>query len=336
MGKVGIVAFVLLGLVAASGHCTTDYLYSGPDQRSAQYEGLRPFWHGFESQGNPSRDDPYRVKTFEVSGAALLNVTTPKGNIEIIASEEHEDVTVELYAEQGFALWSRSSNLDNYMINLFQRGNEIIASVEQKGKSSGWSDGVSFNIKIYTPQSASSELRTMGGHISLKGLKGEQKLRSSGGHLNLADLKGEVKAYTSGGNIDLTDISGSVLAYTKGGSIHADRVKGEMRLKTNAGNITGEELRGYIAASTSAGNIDVEMAHMERGLSLEALAGNVSARVPANTGYNVNMSGTSAEMDFSGNFSGQKSGNLIQGVINDGGININMSSKFGNTTLRLD
>lgn len=286
--------------------------------------------------GHKKADDPLKVKTFKVDGPATLKMFTPSGNIEVESSAAYDEIEVELYVERGFALWSSSKNLDNYHINMLQRGNEIIASVEQKSKSSGWSDGVNFNFKVKAPKELSSELKTLGGHVRLDGMKGDQKLRSSGGHLKLDNIIGNIKAFTSGGHIELNDIQGSVMAYTQGGHIEADGVHGELRLKSNAGNISGGDLRGYIAASTSAGNIEVEMLSMERGLSLESKAGNVTAEIPGNSGYNVYISGTGAELKGDSNFSGERSGNVIKGVVNDGGIKISLSSKFGNALLQLD
>ncbi|MDZ7693520.1 MAG: hypothetical protein U5K69_20780 [Balneolaceae bacterium] len=100
---------------------------------------------------------PYLVKEFVLDGAGILKTYTLSGNIEVQAySTSSNKVRVELYVERGYALWSESRNLDNYRINILQRGNEVIASVEEKKRSRGlFSDKINFNFKIYVPASMS-------------------------------------------------------------------------------------------------------------------------------------------------------------------------------------
>lgn len=277
---------------------------------------------------------PYLVREFTLDGAGILKTFTLSGNIEVQTYASNK-VRVELYVERGYAIWSQSRNLDNYRINVLQRGNEVVASVEERKRSGGlFGDKISFNFKIYVPEHMSSELRTLGGNIQLRGLTGDQMAKTSGGNIILHDLKGKIGAYTTGGRIEIRNNSGTIFAQTEGGDITADRAEGELRLRTAGGNITSEHISGSFIARADAGNIHGQFYELGQGISMETSAGNIYAELPRNIGVDLTATGSLINVTDLQNFEGRKTERTIEGRLNDGGIPVQLRTSSGNITLK--
>lgn len=281
-------------------------------------------------------DNPYMTKEFDISGSGLLKIFTIAGNIEIVPSSSANKVKVELYLDRGFAFWSNTKNLDNFRITMLQRGNEIVASVEQKKReTSFFSDQMTFSFRVYVPESMSTELKTLGGNIDLRNVHGNQSIKTSGGNITLTDIKGHLQAYTAGGNIDITDSRGTIYAITDGGNISLDRNSGEIRLKTNGGRIISERISGSMLAKVGGGDIRADFISVGEGIDLETSAGNIHLEVPGHVGYELLLRGTEIQFAETDQVHGEVRGGRIEGMYKDGGPPINLNTNAGTVTLRI-
>ena len=280
-------------------------------------------------------DKPYLVKEFTVDGAGILKTYTLAGNIEVQSVSNTNSVRVELYVERGYAIWSESRNLDNYRINILQRGNEIIASVEEKKRSTGlFSDRVNFNFRIYLPERMSTELKTMGGNIRLSNVRGDQMVKTSGGNIELNNLTGKVGAYTSGGNIRIERSIGTLFAQSDGGNINIDHSEGEMRVRTAGGDITTQHTRGTFIARADGGNIKGHFTEVGQGISMETGVGNIVVELPGEAGYDITASGSDINFRPTGNFSGTLNARNVEGSLNSGGISVVLRTSSGTVTIK--
>lgn len=277
---------------------------------------------------------PYLTREFEVDGPGILKVFTLAGDIEVERVADSQKVRVELYVDRGFAFWSNTKNLDNYRITTLQRGNEIVASVEQKGKETGFfSDQMKFSYKIYLPASMSTELKSSGGHIKVSGVTGEHLIKTSGGNIDIYEVQGKIAAYTAGGNIDIYASEGTIYAQTEGGNLTIEQSNGELRLKANGGQIRAEQISGSMLAKVEGGDIRADFLHVSQGISLETTAGNIDLRIPGDEGYDLFLRGTRVRIPDTRFFEGTKRTNQVDGTINDGGATINIVTEHGTITL---
>ena len=281
-------------------------------------------------------DNPYMTKEIEVSGSGILKIFTVAGNIEILPSSSAKKVKVELYLDRGYAFWSNNKNLDNFRITMLQRGNEIVGSVERKKReTSFFSDQMTFSFRVYVPESMSTELKTLGGNIELRKVRGNQSIKTAGGNIKLSDINGHMQAYTSGGNIDITGSKGTIYAQTEGGNISLDRNSGEIRLKTNGGRIISERISGSMLAKVGGGDIRADFMQVSEGISLETSAGNIHLEVPARFGYELLLQGTEINFDGRDEVHGEVRAGRIEGTYKDGGPLINLSTNAGAITFRI-
>ncbi len=281
--------------------------------------------------------DPYQVKEFTMDGPGMLKVFTLNGNIEVETVANSEKVRVELYVDRGYAFWSNTKNLDNYRIIIIQRGTEVVASVEQKTKGAGlFSDQMTFSFKIYIPESMSSELKTSGGHVELRGARGTHTIKTSGGNIDVRNIQGMVRAFTAGGNIDIRSSKGTIFAHTDGGNMNIDDNEGELRLRAKGGWIKAHRISGAMLAQVDGGDIEASFINVSQGISLETTAGDITVFLPGYTGYDISLKGSKVEMDYSESFEGVRRTSIIEGELNKGGATINLITGSGTVTFETE
>jgi hypothetical protein len=244
-------------------------------------------------------NDPYESKFFRVRGTPKINVKTIFGDISVIENPDLGGVQVDLYVERSFSLWSGTRSLDNYRIVMFQRGNQITASIEDRRPGSSRQRGdVRFHFVLQVPLKASTELRSVHGMIKLEGTEGSHFVQNQSGDLLIDGTRGEIRAVSATGNIELTGLSGSIFAKTVNGNIHVDSNSGEVRVRTVTGNIHANDMNGTLVSATTSGNISADFIHVTQGIYMEAVSGDINLTIPAIDGYEIE--GRAMRFDLAG------------------------------------
>lgn len=278
-----------------------------------------------------TKDDPYRVEEFSISGPGKLEVQTSGGHITVEASESNR-VRVEMYVRKnGRELSSSDTDLDDFEIEISKSGNTIKAYA-RRDNGRGWkfwnNNNLSISFVVYTPREMSTDLKTSGGHIETRGVSGNQKISTSGGHLELANLMGTVDARTSGGHIDITDFEGEMNARTSGGHIDVQNAGGSIKLRTSGGHIDLKRISGTVEASTSGGGINADIASVGQFIDLRTSGGNVNISVPAGIGLDLDLKGSRVRTELK-NFSGEVERDEVEGSVNGGGPKISARTSGG-------
>ena len=275
------------------------------------------------------RDKVYRTESFSVSGPTELKVRTSGGYISVEGGTDGE-ITVEMIVKKrGRTITPSDSDLEDFDITIDQRGNEVLASAERK-KSGMWRnrDGISISFKVTTPRDTQTDLSTSGGSLSLSNLEGTQDARTSGGAIRLEDLTGTINARTSGGSINLKRLEGDIEVRTSGGAIRADQLAGTIELRTSGGSISMDQLSGSIDARTSGGSIRGEFTQITDQLTLRTSGGNIKVSVPGDLGMDLKVRGNYVDMPLR-NFTGESKRNRINGEMNGGGVDVELTTSGG-------
>lgn len=281
------------------------------------------------------QEEPYRVESFDLSGAGSLNVQTSGGHITVEGSSDNT-VRVEMYVEKdGQNLLPEDTKLSKWDIEITHSGQKVEAIAKRKNNSwniLGQSNRPSISFVVYTPNKMSSNLTTSGGHIKVRGLSGEQKMKTSGGHIKLSDIKGTVDARTSGGKVTLNNLEGNITARTSGGHMRAENTEGDITLKTSGGHITLKNVGGTVEAKTSGGHITADLSSIRKHANLSTSGGNISINVPAGTGLDLDLHGSYVQYNLD-NFSGEAERNEIEGQVNGGGAKVSARTSGGTVSL---
>jgi hypothetical protein len=281
-------------------------------------------------------DTPYVVKNFKLGSDAKVKVETVGGNIEITGQSSNE-AKVEMYVRGNNSNDDLSESeikqrLENYDVQINQEGNTVNAIVTQK-KSINWNkNGLSISFRLYVPRQVATTLETKGGNIELSGLTGKQEVVTRGGNIDVRKLTGDTRLETAGGNIDIEEFDGKLQVTCSGGNIDLNNAKGEISVKTAGGNITLAGTGGSIEAHTSGGDIRAKITAMEKSLTLSSSGGNITASLPENKGFDVDIRADRVHTNFA-NFKGSLGKEKVQGTVNGGGIPVRMTTSGGNISL---
>lgn len=288
--------------------------------------------------GENERNDPYRSEFFRVRGAPTINIHTISGDIEVIQNSALQGVQIDIYAKQSFSLWSGTRSLDNYRVILQQKGDNIIASVEDKRSSRNYrsDSGVRFSFVIQVPKESSLNLRTAEGKIIASGIVGKQFVQNHSGSIQLSDIQGELRAASTTGTIEIENSSGTIFSKTVGGDLFVRESSGEIRLRTVSGSIYTTGISGTLVAASTSGDIESGFYNISDGVYLETTSGDVELQIPKGPGYSITAEAMRFNFDELEGMNSDKSVRFRNAsvTVRDGEIPVNIKTVAGTVTVR--
>lgn len=280
-------------------------------------------------------------KTFTVSGAGKIRLTTSGGTISVVAGA---DGTVKITAKERIRADSDAEAdelLKDLELKFEQNGNDVSASAKYE-RSSGFHFGswppVQVDFVATVPASYAADVHTSGGSITIGDLAGEVEARTSGGSIKLGKLGGRVDARTSGGNVSLEEARGEVNLDTSGGAIRVGRVAGPADLSTSGGSIHIDSVEEKLRAHTSGGSITAGIVGPLKGdCSLSTSGGSVTVTVDKTAAFHLDASTSGGSVNASGvtiTLEGGKQGrSKLAGDVNGGGSQLKLRSSGGNISV---
>ena len=153
---------------------------------------------------------PTFEKTFEADSINLLDLQNFTGDLELIAHDENT-IKVEIYASVRsiFTFFIYSDPLlefdfDTHDLRFEQSGDTFsIYAKPRYFNVFNWFNFQSTSFRIYIPTRLSSQTKTFGGDVSLKGIGGNHFFETWGGKILAQNTVGNLKGKTMGGKIDL-------------------------------------------------------------------------------------------------------------------------------------
>jgi hypothetical protein len=247
---------------------------------------------------------------------------------------------------------------EDYDMTITVNSHELSAIVKHKHEMDNWDGrhGLNISFKIFVPEAVSTDLHTSGGGIELNNLKGDEKFTTSGGGLELDHLTGTVhgktsgggiqvsncgndidlhtsgggidaknctgtiKLVTSGGGIELDGLNGNITAHTSGGSVDGNHIEGELVTSTSGGGIELRDMNCSLEASSSAGDLNAQMTGVGKYLKLHTSSGSIDLKLPANKGFDLNLSAEQISDNIASGFNGTWNKRSVNGSVNGGGI----------------
>lgn len=317
---------------------------------------------------------PYLTKSLNNESVKNVEVETSGGSISVTGVNAAAETKVEVYVTSNRGRDDLSKDeiekrLQQYDLSVSVSNNKLTAIAKPKERNMDWEKGLSISFKVFAMKTASTDLSTSGGSISLTNLTGDQKFRTSGGSLHVDNLGGKVDGMTSGGSIhvensrddielttsggsitarncngnlqlvtsggslSLKDLKGNIKAETSGGSVNGRNISGELITETSGGGIHLFEMACSLEASNSGGSIDIEMKELGKYLKVSNSGGSVDLQLPKNKGVDLDLSGGRIKTDQLGNFDGKVEDDRLQGKLNGGGVPVRVRSSSGRISL---
>ena len=307
-------------------------------------------------------------RAFPITGSGTLNVEADGSNITVTATDgtqvvvnvlvkgsqetldemiltaeqSAQNVTVTAKrADGGWRHWFGSGNLHgevsvqvprNYRIDVKTSGGNVVAR-GLRGDAIGRTSGG--DIKVEDVQ-GTVRMKTSGGNMDAARITGSTDLNTSGGNIQVRSLTGDLSVKTSGGSIKLAEITGPVSARTSSGSVIATGIKGDADLQTSGGDVRGDKLDGRIRAHTSGGNVHVTLEGTNRGIDASTSGGDIVVQIAKDTPAYLNAAtsggSVTSEIPVSVTTSGERK---LQGPINGGGEAILARTSGGNIRIKV-
>ena len=206
-------------------------------------------------------------RPFKTGNNLILDLET-SGSVWISSSRE-EKVSIKLY-KYGTAIEKADVEISETSGDL-----RILSSYDKKPRSGR--NGI--NMELTVPDTCNLIVNTVGGDLSINGIKGRIEGTTLGGDIVLTNLDGEVRMETLGGDISIgtSRLEGSV--NTLGGDIRIKGLNGNLQAETLGGKVVyldsaPESTSEPITIDSLGGNINIDEA--PAGIDAKTLGGNIT------------------------------------------------------------
>ena len=193
------------------------------------------------------------VKSYTVSGRAIVRVDTNDGSVRVTSSDSKQ---VEFRVQyEGLELGK------NLRVDSRQDGDKVELTARMTGHW-GWSWGKnsrSLHIEVRMPRD------------------GDLQVDTGDGSVQAEEINGTVNIHTGDGSVKANGLNGNIDLHTNDGSITVDSLKGEIRLRTGDGSIEARNLDGKVEADSGDGHIRI-VGRFD-GLNVKTGDGSVDTRV---------------------------------------------------------
>jgi hypothetical protein len=267
-------------------------------------------------------------RTFTVKPGGTLTVVADGADI-TVSGGSGDRVVVHMTAE------ASQKDLDELQLSAETNDAGVLVQMlrPQRNRWFSWShfDG---RIEVTVPQSYRVDAKTSGGDMQLIRASGPSRMRTSGGDITVKDVKGDLDAGTSGGDVRIESIEGVVRARTSGGDLYASGVRGDIDAGTSGGDVRLLRIDGKIRASTSGGGVQCELVGANRGNWANTSGGDVRLTVPKNISGTLDAasSGGSIHSDLAVSTHSTDE-HRLSGDINGGGERIYAHTSGGSVRL---
>lgn len=167
------------------------------------------------------------AKTFTVSGAPRINITTFDGHVTVRGWDKAEvSYTATKHGED-------EESLRQISIRGEQQGQTISVNATNPNSYHG-----SVSMEVFVPRQSTVHVSSGDGAVSLDGVSGDITLRSGDGAIEVANSTGQLQVNTGDGTIQISKFDGQVDARTGDGAIALDGNFNALSAKTGDGEIS--------------------------------------------------------------------------------------------------
>ncbi len=178
----------------------------------------------------------------------------------------------------------RGRDWSDTRVDLSSTGKDAQLKSLQVGNNSSYSTSHRFELRV--PSSYDVSVRSNGGSIEIRDVRGSFVGSTNGGPLHLTSVEGEARLSTNGGEITVTDARLDGYVKTNGGEVRFHNVRGNLRGSSNGGAVirtngeaAGASAEAPVNITRPGGAIDVESAPF--GASLHTGGGRIYVRSAA-------------------------------------------------------
>jgi DUF4097 and DUF4098 domain-containing protein YvlB len=284
-------------------------------------------------------------KTEALAKNGKLYLNNISGDIEILTWKDAQVKIEALKTSKAASLDKAKENAGLVTIEVTKEGDLVRVETKYPKKSGGSGGGfwggdsmnVSVDYKVWVPDQAAVEIKSISGDIKVAPLGGAAKIGSVSGDVELHGAAGADVDLVSG-DLVLEDIVGDVFLKAVSGDIKTTRIKGSVEVEAVSGDIDLLDVSEAqtINAKSVSGNITYVGGIKAGGrYEIKTHSGDVRMTIPADSAFDLEANTFSGDIDsaFEIQVVGKISPHDIHGTVGMGGATVILKSFSGNVDL---
>jgi DUF4097 and DUF4098 domain-containing protein YvlB len=232
-------------------------------------------------------------KTLQVSGPVNLEVQTRSGEVTVHSGASGSvSIRAKIYVGNNWLFGNRHTDVSDIEQHppIRQDGNSIrIDNVSVRD--------ISVDYEITVPVDTTVRAHSGSGNETIEGTHGNADVTTGSGDVRLSQLTGEIRLQTGSGNVRALEVAGPLRGGTGSGDVEVREIaSGDIDLHTGSGNVSVRGISGAFRGEAGSGNITAE-GRQEGAWEIRTGSGNVRVRLPANAGFDADISTSSGTLD---------------------------------------
>lgn len=281
-----------------------------------------------------------RTEALAKNGKLYLNNIS--GDIEILTWKDPQVKVEALKTSKAGSLDKAKENAGLVTIEVTKEGDLVRVETKYPKKSGGFWGGDSINVsvdyKVWVPEQAAVEIKSISGDIQVAPIGGAAKIGSVSGDVELHGAAGADVDLVSG-DLVLENIAGDAFLKAVSGDIKTTRIKGSVEVEAVSGDIDLLDVSEAqtINAKSVSGNITYVGGIKVGGrYEIKTHSGDVRMTIPADSAFDLEANTFSGDIDsaFEIQAVGKTSPREIHGSVGKGGATIILKSFSGNVDLK--
>ena len=171
------------------------------------------------------------------------------------------------------------------------------------------------------------EIASVSGSVQIKKSDGAVQATTVSGKIQLEEAQSNVKLTSVSGRLSLGPVGGHADLTSVSGRCEASEVGGNLEVETVSGAILVDRVVGNVEAETVSGRIQVSYAG--EAVSLESVSGRLSLGLPADEGYEFDLSTASGKITTDFQVNGTQSRRHVKGLVNSGSTPVSLETMSG-------
>ena len=281
-------------------------------------------------------------KTEALAKNGKLYLNNVSGQIEIATWKEAQVKIEAIKTSKAATLAKAKENAALVTIEVTKDADLVRVETKYPEKQGGFwgsdSPNVSVDYKLWVPDQAAVEIRSVSGDVMVAPIGGHARVSCVSGDVDLLGAAGADIDLVSG-ELTLENIAGDAYLKTVSGNIDVTRVKGSVEAEAVSGDI---DLRDVSEAQTvNAKNVSGNITYAGKikaggRYELKTHSGNVRMTIPADSGFDfeANTFGGDIDSDFEIQVVGKISPREIHGTVGKGGATVILKSFSGSIDLK--
>jgi DUF4097 and DUF4098 domain-containing protein YvlB len=281
-------------------------------------------------------------KTEALAKNGRVYLSNISGQIEVATWKEDQVKIEALKTSRASSLDKAKENAALVTIEVTKAADLVRVETKYPKRSGGFWGGDSINVsvdyRIWIPDTAAVELKSVSGDVRVAPLGGMAKVGCVSGNVVLRGAAGAEVDLVSG-DLTVENISGDAYLKAVSGRVEATRVKGSVEAESVSGDI---RLRDVSEARTvTAKNVSGDITYVGKIMAggryeLKAHSGNVRMTIPADSTFEFEADTFSGDIasDFEIQVVGKISPREVRGTVGKGGATIKLKSFSGSIDLK--